>query len=215
MADFAKFYAQGDVWMHPIALCSAVALSMAIERIYKLYFRYSLNANHFMGQVQKLVLANNVDRAIKLCNAKPSAALPRVIKAALLRANKDPDEVANALEEATLEVLPELNKRTGSLPNVANLATLLGLLGTVVGLIQAFGAVAAAPPDQKSQMLTQALAVGLNTTAFGLMVAIPTLAVYGVLNASTKKIVDDIDHYSVKLQNLLIARGRAPVAKAG
>jgi biopolymer transport protein ExbB len=215
MADFAKFYVQGDVWMHPIALCSAVALSMVLERFYKLYFRYNINANHFMGQVQKLVLSNNIDRAIKLCNAAPAACLPRVIKAALTRANTPQEDIANALEEATLEVLPELNRRTGSLPNVANLATLLGLLGTVVGLIQAFGAVAAAPPDQKSQMLTQALAVGLNTTAFGLMVAIPTLAMYGVLNATTKKIVDDIDHFSVKLQNLLIARSKAPAAKAG
>jgi biopolymer transport protein ExbB len=211
MGDFAKFYEQGDIWMHPISLCSVIAFSIAIERIYALFFRYNINANHFMAQVQKLILSNNIDRAIKLCNAAPHAALTRVVKAGLTRANKNEEEIANAVEEATLEVLPELNKRTSALPNVANLATLLGLLGTIVGLIQAFTAVAAAPPDMKSQMLTQALAVGLNTTAFGLMVAIPTLAVYIFLNSTTKKITDEIDRYSVKLQNLLVARGRGAV----
>ncbi len=215
MGEFAKFYAQGDIWMHPIALCSALALAIALERTYALLFRYNLsNAGHFMAQVQKLILANNIDKAIKLCNAAPAASLPRVIKAGLSRANRSGDDIANAVEEATLEVLPELNKRTGTLPNVANLATLLGLLGTIVGLIQAFTAVAAAPPDMKSQLLTQALAVGLNTTAFGLMVAIPTLAVYIFLNATTKRITDDIDRYAVKLQNLLVARGRGDLAAA-
>jgi biopolymer transport protein ExbB len=211
MGDFAKFYEQGDIWMHPIALCSVIAFGIAVERIYALFFRYNINANHFMAQVQKLILSNNIDRAIKLCNAAPHAALPRVVKAGLTRANKNEEEIANAVEEATLEVLPELNKRTSTLPNVANLSTLLGLLGTIVGLIQAFTAVAAAPPDMKSQLLTQALAVGLNTTAFGLMVAIPTLAVYIFLNSTTKKITDEIDRYSVKLQNLLVARGRGAV----
>lgn len=206
--ELAKFYADGGIWMHPISLCSVIAFSIGIERVIALFFRYNINSHHFMAQIQKLVLANNIDRAIKLCNAAPSAALPRVIKAGLTRANKNETEIANAVEEATLEVLPEISKRTTTLPNVANLATLLGLLGTIVGLIDAFAAVAAAPPDMKSQMLTQALAIGLNTTAFGLIVAIPTLGIYIFLNATTKKITDEIDRYSVKLQNLLVARGK-------
>jgi biopolymer transport protein ExbB/TolQ len=208
VSEMAKFYADGGIWMHPISFCSVIAFSIGIERIIALFFRYNINSHHFMAQIQKLVLANNIDRAIKLCNAAPSAALPRVIKAGLTRANKNEVEIANAVEEATLEVLPEINKRTTTLPNVANLATLLGLLGTIVGLIDAFAAVAAAPPDMKSQMLTQALAIGLNTTAFGLIVAIPTLAIYIFLNNTTKKITDEIDRYSVKLQNLLVARGK-------
>lgn len=208
VSEMAKFYADGGIWMHPISLCSMISFAICIERIIALFFRYNINSHHFMAQIQKLVLANNIDRAIKLCNAAPSAALPRVIKAGLTRANKSEIEIASAVEEATLEVLPEINKRTGTLPNVANLSTLLGLLGTIVGLIDAFGAVAAAPPDMKSQMLTQALAIGLNTTAFGLIVAIPTLAIFMFLSTTTKKITDEIDRYSVKLQNLLVARGK-------
>ena len=116
-----KFYAEGGIWMHPITACSVVSVAISIERIIALFFRYNINAPQFMAQIQKLVLANNIDRAIKLCNAAPSAALPKVIKAGLTRANKNEIEIANSIEEATLEVLPEVTKRTQTLPNVANL----------------------------------------------------------------------------------------------
>lgn len=204
----AEFYAQGGIWMHPISLCLAVGWAVIIERSIALYFRYNINAPQFMTQIQKLVMANNIDRAIKLCNAAPTAALPIVIKAALTRANKGEIEIANSVEEATLDVLPLLTKRTPTLPNIANLATLAGLLGTIVGLIEAFAAVAQAPPDMKSQLLTQALAIGLNATAFGLIVAIPVLSAFILLNAKTKKLIDEIDQYAVKIQNMLIARGK-------
>ena len=85
---------------------------------------------------------------------------------------------------------------------------MLGLLGTIMGLIEAFDAVAKAPPDQKTTMLTAAIAIAMNTTAFGLIVAIPTIAAYVFLNNTVKKIIDEIDQYSVKLQNLLVSRGK-------
>jgi biopolymer transport protein ExbB len=210
MHAIAEFYAAGGIWMHPIALTSVVVIAIGIERAYMLLFRYNTNAPHFMAQVQKLVLANNIDRAIKLCNAAPNASLPRVIKAALTRANKGEAEISNALEEASTEVLRELNKRVNVLPNLANMATLLGLLGTIIGLIEAFAAVASAPPDMKSQMLTQALAIGLNSTAMGLIVAIPALAIFMWLNGHLKRIVEDVDQYALKIQNLLVARSKQP-----
>ena len=215
VAELSKFYSDGGIWMHPITFISVIGFAITVERIIAIFFRYSINSNHFMAQVQKLVLANNIDRAIKLCNAAPSAALPRVIKAGLTRANKDEVEIGNALEEATLEVLPDIHKRVGALPNVANLATLLGLLGTIIGLIEAFAAVAAAPPDMKSQLLTAALAIGLNTTAWGLLVAIPILGAFIFLSSTTKRITDEIERYSVKLHNLLVARGKGLQPAAG
>ncbi|MBI3179913.1 MAG: MotA/TolQ/ExbB proton channel family protein [Deltaproteobacteria bacterium] len=208
LADAAKFYTDGGFWMHPIAFCSVFGIAIIIERFIFLFFKYNINANQFMAQVQKLVMANNIDRAIKLCNAAPSAALPKVIKAGLTRANKGEIEIQNAVEEATLEVVPLITKRTSTLQSVANIATLLGLLGTIVGLIDAFAAVANAPPDQKTQMLTQAISIAMNTTGFGLIVAIPMLAAYVFLNNVTKKILDEIDQFSVKLVNLLVSRGK-------
>jgi biopolymer transport protein ExbB/TolQ len=208
LGDIAKFYVDGGFYMHPIALVSMVGVGIAIERFIALYFRYNINATQFMAQIQKLVMANNIDRAIKLCNAAPASALPKVIKAGLTRANKGELEIAHAIEEATLEVIPNITKRTPALQQVANLATLLGLLGTIIGLIQAFDTVATAPPDMKTMLLTKSISIAMNTTAFGLIVAIPTLAVYVFLNGVTKRIIDEIDQYSVKTQNLLVARGK-------
>ncbi len=208
LAGIAKFYVEGGTFMHPITLMSVISIAIMIERCYALYFKYNINADQFMAQIQKLVMANNIDRAIKLCNAAPKAALPRVIKAALTRANKGEVEISNAIEEATLEVLPQLNKRTPLLTTVSGMATMLGLLGTIIGLIDAFAAVATAPPDKKTEMLTLSIAIAMNTTAWGLIVAIPTTFVAVLLNTTTKKIVEDIDLYSVKMQNLLVARGK-------
>jgi biopolymer transport protein ExbB len=212
LEGLAEFYAAGGVWMHPISLCSVVGFAIGAERIYALFFKYNINASAFAAQIQKLILTNNIDRAIKLCNTVPQAALPRVIKGALTRANKGEIEITEAVEVATVEALRDLNKRTPVLPNVSNLATLLGLLGTIIGLIEAFAAVASAPPDMKSQLLTQALAIGLNSTALGLIVAIPVLALFIFLSTTTQRIVDDIDLYGLKIQQLLIARNRTPGA---
>jgi biopolymer transport protein ExbB/TolQ len=202
----ALFFHDGGIWMFPITFCSFISLGIVIERSYILLFTYAINGSLFMQQIQKLVMANNLDRAISLCNAAGKRPLPQVIKAGLLRANETETSLLNALEESTLEYIPLINARIGALPNIANLSTLLGLLGTIIGLIEAFSAVAAAPADMKSQLLTQALAIGLNTTAYGLLVAIPTLAAYAFLQGRTKKFLEDLELFTLKLQNLLIER---------
>jgi biopolymer transport protein ExbB/TolQ len=208
MGAIAEAFQQGGIWMYIILAVSIVAIGIVIERFIFLFFKYSINAEAFMAQVQKLVIANNIDRAIKLCNAAPSAALPRVIKAGLTRANKGEVEIQNAIEEATLEVVPRVQKRTASLQALANIATLLGLLGTIIGLIEAFEALEKATPENRQKMLARGIALAMNTTAFGLVVAIPTLIAHLVLSGTTKKILDEIDMYSVKLENLLVSRGK-------
>jgi biopolymer transport protein ExbB/TolQ len=208
MGKIAQFYSEGDFWMHPILFMSVIGLAVMIERFITLYFKYNINASAFMTQIQKLVLTNNIDRALKLCNAAPTAALPRVIKAGLTRANKGPEEIQNAVEEATLEIIPIVTKRTTVLQQIANIATLLGLLGTILGLIAAFKALQNPniPPEKRQSMLAGGISIAMNTTAFGLVVAIPCLGAQVFLTAVTKKIVDEIDQYSVKLENLLISR---------
>jgi len=211
--DYIKsaFSGQGAIWMWLIILPSVAALALIIERSVFLLFRYNINAKQFFGQIQKLVMANNIDRAIKLCNAADKAVLPKIMKAGLTRANKGDVEVSNAMEESTLEITPDLQKRTNTLQPVANVATLLGLLGTISGLIQAFGALANAPADQKATLLANGIAIAMNTTAYGLIVAIPLMLVHVFLSNTTKKILDEVDQYTVKLQNLLAARGRGQV----
>ena len=199
---------QGGFWMYMILATSIVAIGIIIERFIFLFFKYNINASAFMTQIQKLVMANNIDRAIKLCNAAPSAALARVVKAGLTRANKGEIQIQNAIEEATLEVLPGIQKRTGALQAVANIATLMGLLGTIVGMIKAFQTLATVSADKRQEQLGANISLAMNTTAFGLIVAIPCIAFYIVLSGMTKKIIDEIDQHSVKLENLLIARGK-------
>ena len=201
--SLAEAMRMGGVWMYPILSMSVVALGVAIERIYFLYIRYNINGATFMDQVTKLVMAGNIDRAIKLCNAAPTQALPRIIKAGLTRANKGEAAVGQAIEEATLEMTPLITKLTNSLLAIANVATLLGLLGTIVGLIESFASLENASPADKQRLLASGISVAMYTTAFGLIVAIPTMLVHLFLSGVTKKIVDEIDQYSVRLENLL------------
>jgi biopolymer transport protein ExbB len=208
MGDFATFYANGGVWMHAIALCAVLGLAVTVERFIFLFFRFNINGQQFFNQIQKLVMANNIDRAIKLCNAADKAALARVIKAGLTRANKSEADISAAIEEAMLEVNPPISKRISTMPAIANIATLLGLIGTIFGMLEAFAAVADAPADQRSTALARGIGIAMNTTGFGLMVAIPLLAAHVFIAGLAKKIGEELDLFSVKLENLLAARVR-------
>ncbi len=206
MDSIAKAMSEGGIWMYIILATSIVGVGIMIERFVMLFFKYNINATAFMAQIQKLVMANSIDKAIKLCNAAPSAALARVIKAGLTRANKSSDEIQNAVEEATLEVIPFIQRRTNTLAAIANIATLMGLLGTIIGMIGAFADLATVAPDKRQEALGRNISLAMNTTAFGLIVAIPCMLAHLILTGVTKKIIDEIDLYSVKLENLLISR---------
>ena len=206
---------KGGPAMWPILFCAVVALAIAIERLYYILFRANINGTAFMAQVQKLIMANNIDRAIKLCNAEPNASLPRVLKAGLTRANRSEIEIQNAVDEAVLEVFPQLNKRTSYLPMLANVATLTGLLGTIQGLIQAFEAVAHASAETKQTMLAAGISVAMFTTASGLIVAIPILVLHSIVADRTTKIMDDVDQFALKTVNLLGARRRGTLKEDG
>ena len=214
--DFVlSFFRDGGPFMYLILVISVIAMATVIERGYMILFRYNLNGAAFMAQVQKLIMANNIDRAIKLCNAESNAALTKVLKAGLTRANRSALEIQNAVDEATLEVIPLLQKRTPYLGMWANVATLVGLLGTISGLVTAFKAVATAAPEEKQTMLAAGISVAMYTTAFGLIVAIPTMICHSIITNRTVKLVDEIDQYSVKLINLLAARQRGTLKEEG
>ena len=208
MGNFAEFYQQGGDWMHAIALTAVVGAGVMIERFIFLFFRFNINGGQFFNQIQKLVMANNIDRAIKLCNAADKAALARVMKAGLTRANKSEAEISAAIEEAMLEVGPAISKRIPMIAALANIATLLGLLGTVIGMIEAFRAVATVAADQRATALAKGIQIAINTTGFGLMVAIPLLAVHMFIAGLAKKVADECDLYASKLENLLASRVR-------
>ncbi len=206
---------KGGPFMWPLLGCAVFALAISAERFYYILFRANINGTAFFAQIQKLIMANNIDRAIKLCNAEPNAALPRVLKAGLTRANRSDTEIQNAVDEAVLEVFPQLTKRTGYLAMLANVATLTGLLGTIQGLIMAFEAVAHASAETKSTLLAAGISMAMFTTMSGLIVAIPTLVFNSVIVAKTTKIMDEVDQFALKTVNLLGARRRGTLEKEG
>ncbi len=206
---------KGGPFMWPLLGCAVFSLAISAERFYYILFRANINGTAFFAQIQKLIMANNIDRAIKLCNAEPNAALPRVLKAGLTRANRSDTEISNAVEEAILEVFPQLSKRTPYLQMLANVATLTGLLGTIQGLIMAFEAVAHASAETKQTLLAAGISTAMFTTMSGLIVAIPTLIFSSIIVDKTTKIMDDVDQYALKTVNLLGARRRGTLEKEG
>lgn len=197
-ASVAKFMTEGGSFMWWITLVAVVGLAIAIERTVFLFFRFNVDGNAFMDQIRKLVMANNIDRAIKLCAQAKQAALPRVVKAGLQKANKGETEIANAVEEAILEVLPEITKRTDNLTTIAQVATYLGLLGTIFGMIQAFAEVSRSGEALgKTELLAAGIYQAMVTTAAGLIVAIPALIFYHFLVSKVERLVMEIDEMTV------------------
>lgn len=209
MGTFAVWMKEGGVFMWPILLCAVMGASVAVERFLYVFLRAGINAPAFMARLQREVIDGNVDRALSLCNGEPSAALPRVMKAGLLRSDRPESEVRDALEEATLEVYPKINRRISYMPMFANVSTLLGLLGTIQGLILAFHSVSEASAEARSTALAQGIAVAMYTTFFGLLVSIPLLVAHGFISARANAVLDDIDHHTMKLVNLLNATRRS------
>jgi biopolymer transport protein ExbB/TolQ len=197
---------------------SAVAIAIVVERILILAFRLNLNAGPFMEQVQKLVLSGNVDRAVKLCGAAPTASLAKVIRAGLTRASKGEQEVARALEEAVLEATPAISKRIAPLWSLANIATLVGLVGTITGLIGTFKSLGAASPEMKQLMLSKGISEAMNNTAFGLTIAVVCIVAHLMLSSKAKSMIEEIEYNALRLENLLARRAAGetnPLESAG
>lgn len=191
--------------MWPILIVAVFGAAIAVERLVYVYLRAATNGPVFMAQVQRHLLDGELDAALRLCNAEGAAALPRVLKAALLRADRPPAEIRDAVEEASLEVFPAINRRVAYLAMLANVATLLGLLGTIQGLILSFRAVGEADIAERAAALSNGVAVAMNTTYAGLAVAIPLLLVHGLVAARANALLDEIDHYGLRISNLLQA----------
>ena len=202
MQGFANFLEQGGVFIYFNLGCSVIVLALIADRAIFFLGRSSVNARAFLEQIRKLVLANNVDRAVKLCSAT-TAPVAQVAKAGLQRMHKGEIAIAQAIEETLVDVTPLMKKRIQVLWSMANIATLVGLLGTVRGLIVAFGAVAAAKPEERSALLSNGISEALNNTALGLGIAVTCIIAHAVLSALSKRQVSDLEAFSLKLENLL------------
>ena len=183
---------------------SVVVITIVIERFAFQMGKYRVNSSEFLAQIRKLVINGNIDRAIKLCDASDYPIL-ELVKSGLTRANKGPDEIDAALSEKLSELKPKVEARIAALWSLANIATLIGLVGTVFGLIRAFGAIGGSNMSQaqKQQLLMNGIAEAMFNTFFGLSIAVVCMIFHLILHSKSKNIVHDLESTQERLFNLL------------
>lgn len=185
--------------------------ALIIERTRALYFTYSLKAEPFMQKVTKLVEDEKVEEAITFCAANEQKPLAKVVKRLLERSDRDEAAIAHSLDIAASEVAPGLTKNLGYLAMVSNVVTLIGLLGTVVGLIMSFKAVSFADPSQKQTLLADGISLAMHATAMALLVAIPVMVCYSFLHSKQGRLFSEIDQHANKLIETLRNRDFHPL----
>jgi len=209
------FFQEGGAFMYTIVIVLALGMAISIERFLFLS-KTSLTNRMLWKKISPYIRAGKFQEAVSE-TAKSKSAIGQILTYGLYRIKSAArrDDIEKAMEESLMEVMPRLEKRTHYLATFANIATLLGLLGTIIGLINAFTAVAAANPAEKADLLSASISVAMNTTAFGLMVAIPLLLVHTVLQSKTTNIVDSLEMVSVKFLNAVDERRTADGQTAG
>lgn len=203
LETLVKFFQTGGAFMYPILIVFAVGVAIAAERYIKLMTIRNQNQKVW-SNVHPILQQGNFDEARGLLKEDDSA-IGGLLNMGLSRQGsvRRRDDIEIAMEESMMEIIPQLEKRTPYVALFSNIATLLGLLGTIMGLIEAFTAVANADPAEKADLLSASISVAMNTTAFGLMVAIPLLIVHANLSSRTSEIVDSLEMASVKTLNLI------------
>ena len=198
-----NFFQSGGPFMYPILAVFAIGLAITIERYLHLSFAKGKN-RRMIAKLMPLMEKGDMNAAVNIAKGS-NATVGKIFMQgmATFKTARRRDDFEAAMEESILEAIPRLEKRTHYLAMFANIATLLGLLGTIIGLIKAFTAVAQVDPGLKAEILSTSISVAMNTTAFGLMVAIPLLFSYTILQTKTTEIIDSLEMTVVKFVNQL------------
>jgi len=206
--SIVRFFVSGGLFMYPILVVFAIGFAVAVERYITLTLVTRKN-QMVWKDIQPLLSKGEFDEAHKMTSEGEST-IAQVLNMglSLQGAVRRREDIEIAMEESMMEIVPRLEKRTPYVALCSSIATLLGLLGTIMGLIQAFTAVANANPAEKADLLSVSISVAMNTTAFGLMVAIPLLVIHAVLTSKTGDIVDSLEMASVKALNVFSRRVR-------
>lgn len=203
-------FKENPVFLSFNLVVSAIVLAVVVERAVFQLGKYRVNSKEFFAQIKKLVTAGNIDRAIKLCDAGDFPTL-QLVKAGLTSASKGPDEIDAAMSEKISDLKPAVEKRIGSLWSLANIATLIGLLGTVVGLIHTFAAVA--DPNlsaaDRQRVLANGIAEAMYNTALGLGIAVSCMIAHLILHQRAKNITHDLEATQERVFNLLTIQTRS------
>jgi len=198
-----RFFQSGGPFMYPILLVLAIGLTITIERY--IYLGAAKRQNRkVLAQIMPMLQKGEMNSVIKVTKAS-NATVSKILAQGLdnFKSARRRDDIEASMEESIMEAIPRLEKRTHYLAMFANIATLLGLLGTIIGLIKAFTAVAQVDPSMKAEILSTSISVAMNTTAFGLIVAIPLLIFYTLLQTKTTEIIDSLEMATVRFVNQL------------
>jgi len=190
-----------------IGLLGVFAIALTFERYKTLYLNFSIDADKFMNKILKLIDEDKIEEAISYCGANQKKPLAYITKKVLEKSDRDESAMEEALDIAASDVSPKLVKNLGFLQMVSNVVTLVGLLGTVVGLIMAFKAVSFADPSQKQTLLADGISLAMHATALGLIVAIPVMVAYSFFHAKQGRLFNEIDNGTAKLMEKLRNRG--------
>ena len=205
------FFSSGGLFMLHIVIVFSVGAAIAVER-YVTLSRVTQKNQASLRELQPVLANGDFDRARKMTSDDEST-VSQVLNMglSLQGAVRRREDIEIAMEESMMEIVPRLEKRTPYVALASSIATLLGLLGTIMGLIQAFTAVANANPAEKADLLSASISVAMNTTAFGLMVAIPLLIVHAILTSKTGDIVDSLEMATVKVLNVVTRNAKRAV----
>lgn len=214
MGFFAKFFHSfspaepGFGFMWVLLVVAIFGLAITLERLIYLMIKSGFKTELFIKDILKHVKKDELPAAQKMCLKAGKMALAEVIKAGLDSAKMGADQIRNSIDEVTLKVIPQLEKRTNYLATIGNIATLIGLMGTIYGLILSFAAVGRPGIDaaEKSTLLASGISAAMFTTLAGLVVAIPAIVQFSLFKAKTQTIIDEIDEYSLRLVNALVEK---------
>lgn len=207
--SIVDFFVKGGAFMVPILLVGAAGAAIAIER-YVTLTRLIIGNRSAWTQVEPALTSGDFDNAREI-TGKDNTAISRLLGVGLARqgAVRRLDDIEKAMRASMLEIIPHLEKRTHYLGTFANLATLLGLLGTVSGLIHAFTAVASANPAEKANLLAASISEAMNCTAFGLMVAVPILFIHSFLQTKTIELISSLETAAGRYMTVIADRQSA------
>ena len=199
-----RFFQQGGPFMYPIIVVLAIGLTITIER-YVYLNSCKFQNRRALKKIMAMLDKGEMNSALK-ATQESNATVSKILAQGLMHFKnaRRRDDIEASMEETIMEAIPRLEKRTHYLAMFANIATLLGLLGTIIGLIKAFTAVAQVDPSMKAEILSTSISVAMNTTAFGLMVAIPLLLFYTLLQTKTTEIIDSLEMTTVRFVNRLM-----------
>jgi biopolymer transport protein ExbB len=204
MGSLLEFLRTSFFHVAPIIAAGGFAVVIITERVNSVVRRYPMkDQKQFFDRLRDLVMADRVAEAVALCDANKQKPVAQIVREALLRAHEPEVMIEDGLEIAVSEASLKIQKRTAFLATIANVSTLLGLLGTIIGLIHSFEAVGTVSAQQRASLLAAGISTAMNSTMLGLAVAIPCMVAFSYLMNHTNRLIVEVDQAAVKVLDLI------------